>query len=219
MFTYFIFKNHSLYFIPVLSSLRKGRVRKTVHSDLSDRTHLKKTGRFWNKNLKGQRQSKKHRPIYCRSCPYFKLDHGIFQSTVLVLVTSHQSLNGHQMAYSVKMCTYRCNFLIVIISVAVTLILLTFLYHPQIKEFQLPIYYSYFKYYLPVKLGNDDYYSFKSTCSRAADKRGPNQRVIAYSLYGNLSKEDVFNKYVSPLKRTINLIPLIYPGTTIALMF
>ena len=124
------------------------------------------------------------------------------------------------MAYRVKMCTYRCNFLIVMISVAVSLILLTFLFHPQIKEFQLPIYYnSYFKFYLPVKLDNDYYYSFKSTCSSAADKRGPNQRVIAYSLYGNFSREDVFDKYVSPVKRTISLIPLIYPGTTLALMF
>ena len=111
-------------------------------------------------------------------------------------------------------------FFIVIILVAVSLIVFTFLNHPQIKEFRLPsIYNSYFKYYLPVKLDNDDYYSFKSTCSSAADKRGPNQRVITYSLYGNFSREDVFNKYVSPLKRTISLIPLIYPGTTPALMF
>ena len=111
-------------------------------------------------------------------------------------------------------------FFIVIILVAVSLIVFTFLYHPQIKEFRLPsINNSYFKYYLPVKLDNDYYYSFNSTCSSAADKRGPNQRVITYSLYGNFSREDVFNKYVSPLKRTISLIPLIYPGTTPALMF
>ena len=109
-------------------------------------------------------------------------------------------------------------FFIVIISVAVSLMVFTFLYHPQIKEFQLPIYSSYFKYYLPVHLDND-YNFYNSTCSRAADKRGPNQRVIAYSLYGNFSREDVFDKYVSPVKRTISLIPLIYPGTTLALMF
>nr|CAH0101595.1 unnamed protein product [Daphnia galeata] len=99
--------------------------------------------------------------------------------------------------------------------IAVSLIVFTFLFHIQIKEFRLPIYDSYFKYHLPVKLGNDYYYSFKSTCSSTVDKRGPNQRVIAYSLYGNFSREDVFDKYVSPLKRTISLIPLIYPGWTV----
>lgn len=126
--------------------------------------------------------------------------------------------NERLMASVKLLCTYRCNFLLVILSVAVSLIVLTFLYHPQIKEFQLPIYDSYLNYYLQdtsagTQLDND--YSFNSTCSRAADERGPNQRVIAYSLYGDFSREDVFHKYLSPLKRTISLIPLIYPGITL----
>jgi hypothetical protein len=120
---------------------------------------------------------------------------------------------------NVMSCSYRCNFFFVIISVAVSLFVLTFLFHPKIKEFQLPIYNSYFKQYLQdlsFVLQNhrllDNDYSYNSTCSSSADKRGPHQRVIAYSLYGDLSREDVFHKYLSPLKRTISLIPLIYPG-------
>jgi hypothetical protein len=53
---------------------------------------------------------------------------------------------------------------------------------------------------------------YNSTCSLASDKRGPHQRVIAYSLYGNFSLADVSNKYFEPLKNTISLIPRIYPG-------
>ncbi|XP_046638634.1 uncharacterized protein LOC124316732 [Daphnia pulicaria] len=52
----------------------------------------------------------------------------------------------------------------------------------------------------------------QSTSSRAADRRGPHQKVISYSIYGNFSLTDVVHKYLRPFKETIKIIPLIYPG-------
>lgn len=53
---------------------------------------------------------------------------------------------------------------------------------------------------------------FNSTCSHAADRRGPNQRIIGYSLYGNFSREEHLNRYVLLFKETLKSIPSIYPG-------
>jgi hypothetical protein len=55
---------------------------------------------------------------------------------------------------------------------------------------------------------------FNSTCSSAADARGPKQRVVAFSLYGNFSRQDIYNKYILPLKEIIDLVAKIYPGNT-----
>lgn len=54
--------------------------------------------------------------------------------------------------------------------------------------------------------------TFQSTCSCTADLRGPHQRVIGYSIYGNLSHPDIFRKYLAPFKETLKIIPAIYPG-------
>lgn len=126
---------------------------------------------------------------------------------------------------SVKWCTYRCNFLFLIILVFVSLFVLISLYHPKINQLQLPnsvVGNYYFKYYLQdtplirqsnrLLLDHDYSYNYSTYCSSAADRRGPHQKVISYSLYGDFSKADAFDKYLSPLKRTINLIPSIYPG-------
>jgi hypothetical protein len=56
---------------------------------------------------------------------------------------------------------------------------------------------------------------FRSTCSFKADQRGHHQRIIAYSLYGNLSSVDFIQKYFKPLNNTIASIPFIYPGNTV----
>jgi hypothetical protein len=53
---------------------------------------------------------------------------------------------------------------------------------------------------------------FQSTCSLAADRRGPHQKIISYSLYGNFLREDHIRKYIVPFGDTLKSIPLIYPG-------
>lgn len=52
-----------------------------------------------------------------------------------------------------------------------------------------------------------------STCNKRADRRGPHQRVISYSIYGNFSDSQFFNRYLKTLSETVNQIPTIYPGT------
>ena len=54
--------------------------------------------------------------------------------------------------------------------------------------------------------------SFNSTCSLEADRRGPNQKVIGYSLFGNLSNPHIFRQYLKPFVKTLKEIPLRYPG-------
>lgn len=53
---------------------------------------------------------------------------------------------------------------------------------------------------------------FNSTCGHASDLRGPNQKVIAYSIYGDFSRLELVRKYLHPFRETLNMIPLIYPG-------
>jgi hypothetical protein len=57
--------------------------------------------------------------------------------------------------------------------------------------------------------------SFNSTCSLAADGRGSNQKVIGYSIYGNLSQPHVFRQYLKPFIETLKEIPNRYPGKKI----
>lgn len=59
---------------------------------------------------------------------------------------------------------------------------------------------------------NESNDSFISTCSHAADTRGPHQQVISYSLYGNLLRVDIAQKYLIPLMKTVGEVPEIYPG-------
>lgn len=40
-----------------------------------------------------------------------------------------------------------------------------------------------------------------------------NQKVIAYSIYGDFSQKEVVNRYLKPLRETIKTIPSIYPGS------
>jgi hypothetical protein len=55
--------------------------------------------------------------------------------------------------------------------------------------------------------------TLKSTCSAAADRRGPHQNVIGYSIYGkNFSEPKFFRKYLKSFTDTLKTIPIRYPG-------
>jgi|688.fasta_scaffold78935_1 hypothetical protein len=55
--------------------------------------------------------------------------------------------------------------------------------------------------------------SFKSTCSAAADRRGPHQNVIGYSIYGsNFSEPEFYNLYLKSFTETLRTIPKKYPS-------
>lgn len=49
-------------------------------------------------------------------------------------------------------------------------------------------------------------------CSEEADRRGPYQSVIAYSLYGNFSNPDHFKRYAEPIKFILSNISQFFPG-------
>ncbi|XP_032798069.1 uncharacterized protein LOC116934719 isoform X2 [Daphnia magna] len=53
---------------------------------------------------------------------------------------------------------------------------------------------------------------FDSTCSRAADQRGPHQKIISYSIYGNFCRAEIAKKYLKPFIQTLTRIPSVYPG-------
>lgn len=51
--------------------------------------------------------------------------------------------------------------------------------------------------------------TFKSTCSAAADRRGPHQNVISYSIYGdNFYEPNFYRKYLKPFTETLRTIPI-----------
>ena len=54
--------------------------------------------------------------------------------------------------------------------------------------------------------------SFVSYCSLEADKRGPHQNVIAFSLYGDFSNSTYATRYLDPFKMTIQNISQVYPS-------
>lgn len=51
-----------------------------------------------------------------------------------------------------------------------------------------------------------------STCSCEADLRGPNQSVVSFSLYGDLTDPAVSDRYIRPLRALTANISRIYPG-------
>lgn len=53
---------------------------------------------------------------------------------------------------------------------------------------------------------------FVSMCGGNADDRGPHQKVIAYSLYGNFSMKTVLDRYFNPFKVTIDAVHQYFPG-------
>ena len=62
------------------------------------------------------------------------------------------------------------------------------------------------------KADHDGGYRFQSYCSSSADRRGPHQKVIAYSLYGDFTDSTIFTRYVEPLKMILQNITKVYPG-------
>ncbi|XP_057368441.2 uncharacterized protein LOC130689516 [Daphnia carinata] len=53
---------------------------------------------------------------------------------------------------------------------------------------------------------------FKSVCGHHADRRGPHQKVISYSFYGNLSSPVFASKYLKYFNETLQSVPTAYPG-------
>ncbi|XP_059351552.1 uncharacterized protein LOC130689401 [Daphnia carinata] len=53
---------------------------------------------------------------------------------------------------------------------------------------------------------------FQSVCGHHADRRGPHQKVIGYSLYGNLSAPVFASKYLKYFNETLYSVPTAYPG-------
>ena len=51
-----------------------------------------------------------------------------------------------------------------------------------------------------------------SYCSGKADRRGPNQNVISYSLYGNFSDPRHYNRYAGAISYVLSNISQVYPG-------
>ncbi|XP_057376919.2 uncharacterized protein LOC130698156 [Daphnia carinata] len=60
-------------------------------------------------------------------------------------------------------------------------------------------------------IGSHSCLSFISTCGCQTDERGPNQNVISFSLFGNLSEPSLSVRYVQPLKALTANISRIYP--------
>jgi len=54
--------------------------------------------------------------------------------------------------------------------------------------------------------------SKKGMCSEKSDLRGPNQRIISYSVYGDLGDPYIVQRYLEPLIDNINNIHHLYPG-------
>ncbi|XP_046448599.1 uncharacterized protein LOC124197263 [Daphnia pulex] len=61
------------------------------------------------------------------------------------------------------------------------------------------------------ELNNSLCLSSISTCSCEADRRGPNQSVVSFSLYGDLTDPAVSDRYIRPLRALIANISRIYP--------
>ena len=64
------------------------------------------------------------------------------------------------------------------------------------------------------KSATDEQNKFVSYCSYEADRRGLNQNIIAFSLYGNFSDERHFTRYADPIKIILSNISQVYPGAS-----
>ena len=80
----------------------------------------------------------------------------------------------------------------------------------SLKSFVEPIQRSNLN--LQPKSAADEENKFVSYCSYEADRRGLNQNVIAFSLYGNFSDERHFTRYIDPFKIILSNISQVYPG-------
>ncbi len=91
--------------------------------------------------------------------------------------------------------------LVNLLRIATILVLFMFL------SLTLPFYRNKFE-----NITNQPSPSFRSTCGDEADARGPNQSVIAFSLFGELTDVTLFVRYVLPLKALAANISRAYPG-------
>lgn len=54
----------------------------------------------------------------------------------------------------------------------------------------------------------------QSKCSQQSDSRGKHQKVVAFSLFGELSDPSINFRYLLPLIENAKSLPLKYPGCT-----
>jgi hypothetical protein len=97
----------------------------------------------------------------------------------------------------------------------VILIVFVFMYYsPVIKQLEI----IYFKHFHPHRkpLVREPAHS---TCNEHADQRGPHQKVIAYSVYGDLTQTHVNRRYLKPLLETTKRIVHIYSGISLYFFF
>lgn len=73
-------------------------------------------------------------------------------------------------------------------------------------------FFSFLAYYSTIIRVRTSSMRLKSTCSEQADLRGPNQRIISYSVYGNLSDPYIIQRYLKPMLSNIENIHELYPG-------
>ena len=96
----------------------------------------------------------------------------------------------------------------------VILIVFVFMYYsPVIKQLEI----IYFKHFHPHRKPFLVREPAHSTCNEHADQRGPHQKVIAYSVYGDLTQTHVNRRYLKPLLETTKRIVHIYPGISLYL--
>ena len=58
----------------------------------------------------------------------------------------------------------------------------------------------------------DPYDGFKTTCSQDADRRGSNQKVFSFSLFGNFLEANMSRRYLKPLEVIAAEINNYFPG-------
>lgn len=113
---------------------------------------------------------------------------------------------------------HRTLFRSVICVVGIVLSLVLYLYYETIND-ELHLFYleslrwrsTPFKKVIIGGYGDDT--NLNSTCGPEADSRGSGQKVIAYAIYGSFSESHIINRYLTPLRDTVNHeVPKLYPG-------
>jgi hypothetical protein len=105
-------------------------------------------------------------------------------------------------------CRYsgRCAAVITLASLFITGFVV---YQPVINELQI----IHFKHRQELLKRGPLKRFFNSTCSWDADQRGHHQKVIAYTIFGNFSRDVVTHKYLHRyFTQTVKEIPSIFPG-------
>ena len=105
-----------------------------------------------------------------------------------------------------KLCSGQKLQINMIIFIIIALLLLALVYTGKISKHFL----------MPVLLHEEEITPadpvLSSYCSLEADRSGPHQNVIAYSLYGDFSDPNHYARYAEPIKYILSNISQVYPG-------